>query len=308
MDSGLAAVIHHLDAMAAGDLQQHPAVTGSDESAMLMRALARMQSAIEQIVCDVRRTSGVLLHASTEIAHGAMDLSSRTEDTASRLQQSAASLEQVRGTLGLSGEHTREAARRAADNLQAAHRGGEVLEVAVRTMAEIDGASKKIGEITGVIDGIAFQTNILALNAAVEAARAGEQGRGFAVVAGEVRALALRSAASAREIKTLITDAIEKIQTGAEVVSQAGDQMQTLVAGVQGIHQLLGDISQASAQQNTELSQVAGAVRSLDDMTQKNAALVEETAAAADALKHQAHEMVEAASRFHLDEQVLNQA
>src|SRR5450830_935557 len=308
MDSGLAAVIHHLDAMAAGDLQQHPAVTGSDESAMLMRALARMQSAIEQIVCDVRRTSGVLLHASTEIAHGAMDLSSRTEDTASRLQQSAASLEQVRGTLGLSGEHTREAARRAADNLQAAHRGGEVLEVAVRTMAEIDGASKKIGEITGVIDGIAFQTNILALNAAVEAARAGEQGRGFAVVAGEVRALALRSAASAREIKTLITDAIEKIHTGAEVVSQAGDQMQTLVAGVQGIHQLLGDISQASAQQNTELSQVAGAVRSLDDMTQKNAALVEETAAAADALKHQAHEMVEAASRFHLDEQVLNQA
>lgn len=308
MDKGLASVIHHLDAMAAGDLQQHPTVTGSDESAMLMRALARMQAAIEQIVRDVRHTSGVLLHASTEIAHGSMDLSSRTEDTASRLQQSAAALEQVRGTLGLAGEHTQEAARRAADNLQAAQRGGEVLQVAVRTMVDIDGASKKIGEITSVIDGIAFQTNILALNAAVEAARAGEQGRGFAVVAGEVRELALRSAASAREIKTLITDAIEKIHTGATVVSQAGDQMQTLVAGVQGIHQLLGDISQASAQQNTELSQVAVAVRSLDDMTQKNAALVEETAAAADALKHQAHEMVEAASRFHLDEQSLNQA
>jgi methyl-accepting chemotaxis protein len=306
MDSGLAAVIHHLDAMAAGDLRQHPQVTGSDESAMLMHALARMQAAIEKIVHDVRHSSGVLLHASTEIAHGSMDLSSRTEDTASRLQQSAASLEQVRGTLGLAGEHTQEAARRAADNLQAAHRGGEVLQVAVRTMMEIDGASKKIGEITGVIDGIAFQTNILALNAAVEAARAGEQGRGFAVVAGEVRELALRSAASAREIKTLITDAIEKIHTGADVVSQAGDQMQGLVAGVQSIHQLLGDISQASEQQHAELSQVAGAVRSLDDMTQKNAALVEETAAAADSLKHQAHEMVEAASRFHLNEPMLS--
>lgn len=305
MDNGLVSVIHHLDAMAAGDLQQHPTVTGSDESAMLMHALARMQAAIEQIVRDVRQTSGVLLHASTEIAHGSMDLSSRTEDTASRLQESAASLEQVRSTLGLAGEHTQEAARRAADNLHAAQRGGEVLQIAVRTMVEIDGASKKIGEITGVIDGIAFQTNILALNAAVEAARAGEQGRGFAVVAGEVRELALRSAASAREIKTLITDAIEKIHTGASVVTQAGDQMQTLVAGVQGIHQLLGDISQASAQQNIELSQVAVAVRSLDDMTQKNAALVEETAAAADALKHQAHEMVEAASRFRLDEKSL---
>jgi len=301
MDSGLAAVIHHLDAMAAGDLRQTPQVVGSDESAMLMRALARMQAAIEKIVHDVRYTSGMLLHASTEIAHGSMDLSSRTEDTASRLQQSAASLEQVQGTLGLAGQHTQEAARRASDNLQAAQRGKEVLEVAVKTMGEIDGASKQIGEITGVIDGIAFQTNILALNAAVEAARAGEQGRGFAVVAGEVRELALRSASSAREIKKLITDAIEKIHTGAGVVSQAGEQMQTLVAGVQGIHQLLGDISLASDQQHSELSQVAAAVRSLDDMTQKNAALVEETAAAADSLKHQAHEMVEAVSQFRLD-------
>jgi len=302
MDSGLADVIQHLDAMAAGDLHHHPKVTGSDESAMLMRALARMQAAIEKIVHDVRQTSSVLLHASTEIAHGSMDLSSRTEDTASRLQQSAAALEQVQTTLGLAGEHTHEAARHAAANLQAAQQGKEVLEVAVRTMGEIDGASKQIGEITGVIDGIAFQTNILALNAAVEAARAGEQGRGFAVVAGEVRELALRSAASAREIKNLITDAITKIHTGAGVVSQAGEQMQTLVAGVQGIHHLLGDISRATEQQHTELRQVAGAVRSLDDMTQKNAALVEETAAAADSLKHQAHDMVQAVARFHLSD------
>jgi methyl-accepting chemotaxis protein len=257
-----------------------------------------MQNAMATIVRDVRGASDSIVHASTEIAQGAMDLSARTEQAASELQQTAASLEQITGTLTHSAESTQQAATLARDNANVAERGGEVIGNAVSTMGEIRQASHRIGDITATIDSIAFQTNILALNAAVEAARAGEQGRGFAVVASEVRSLAQRSALAAKEIKTLITDTVERVQNGTSVVEAAGREIGTLVGGARTINGLLSTITVAAEEQSSGVKLVGGAVNGLDVMTQQNAALVEETAAASESLKQQAHELVQVVARF----------
>jgi methyl-accepting chemotaxis protein len=288
--------------MADGDLGQAPQPWGTDEAADLMLALGRMQVSVANIVRDVRTASESMVHASSEIASGSMDLSSRTEQAASELQQTAASLEEITVTLAHSTSSTQQAAALAQDNATVAERGGRVLADAVGTMSEIRAASTRIGDIIGTIDGIAFQTNILALNAAVEAARAGEQGRGFAVVASEVRSLAQRSAQAAKEIKSLITDTVEKVRTGTDVVEVAGREINALVGGARTINSLLGDISTAAAEQSGGVKLVGSAVNGLDKMTQQNAALVEQTAAASESLKQQAHDLVARVARFRVEE------
>jgi len=298
MSGGLQEVAYYLDRMAGGDLTSAPSPWGRDEAAQLMHSLARMQTSVQRIVIDVRQASEAIVSASTEIAHGSLNLSERTEQTASELQATSASLEQVNSTLEHSTDNTRRAAGLATDNAEVARRSGEVIANAVSTMEEVNASSKKIADIIGVIDGIAFQTNILALNAAVEAARAGEQGRGFAVVASEVRSLAQRSAAAAREIKSLITDSVQKIQSGTTVVERAGDEMKVLVDGVGVISTLLGEISHAATEQSGGVRQVSSAVNQLDTLTQQNAALVEQTAAASDGLKRRADELLLTVSRF----------
>ena len=304
MSGGLQEVARHLDNMADGDLTQVPRPWGQDEAAKLMDSMARMQEATAGIVRDVRNASEAIVHASTEIAHGSMDLSSRTEQTASELEQTAASLEQITATLGHSADHTRRAAALAQENAHVAERGGQVINNAVVTMGEIRTASHRISDIIATIDGIAFQTNILALNAAVEAARAGEQGRGFAVVASEVRSLAQRSALAAKEIKSLITDTVDRVETGTGVVESAGREIGALVGGARTINGLLGDITVAANEQSNGVKLVGSAVNGLDRMTQQNAALVEQTAAASESLKQQAQDLVQVVARFRIDADV----
>jgi methyl-accepting chemotaxis protein len=298
MDGGLREMAWHLDRMGEGDLTRSPQPWGRDEAADLMLSLSRTQQAMRTIVQDVRGASDAISTASHEIANGSLDLSSRTERAAADLQQTAASLEEINATLDQANRTTQQASGLAGDNAHAAETGGTVIGDAVRTMAGISESSRRIGEIIGVIDGIAFQTNILALNAAVEAARAGEQGRGFAVVAAEVRSLAQRSAAAAREIKTLISDSVEKVQSGSAVVGSAGEAMRALVDNARQIDGLLAQLSTAAAQQGTGVRQVSTAVAGLDQMTQQNAALVEQTAAASESMKRRATELVEAVARF----------
>jgi len=298
MDGGLDEVKFHLDRMAEGDLTQSPTPWGRDEAADLMVAMGRTQAAVRKIVTDVRLVADTIVTASAEIANGSMDLSARTERTAAELQQTAASLEQISATLGNTSTSTEHASSLAVQNAAAAKTGGEVIERAVTTMSEINAASKRIGDIIGTIDSIAFQTNILALNAAVEAARAGEQGRGFAVVASEVRNLAQRSAGAAREIKALITDTVGRVQAGTEVVGGAGQQMQAIVGNAGSISTLIAEISTAAHQQSQGVRQVGSSVTDLDRMTQENAALVEQTAAASASLKERAQELVQAVAKF----------
>jgi methyl-accepting chemotaxis protein len=230
-----------------------------------------------------------------------MDLSSRTEAAASEIQQTASSVEQIGTTLASTTQHTSTAADLAVQNSGAAREGGVVIAKAVDTMAQINSASAKVGEITAVIDSIAFQTNILALNASIEAARAGEHGRGFAVVAAEVRTLAKRSADAAREIRGLIDDTVGKVRSGTDVVNTAGVKMNRVVDGVTVISTLLGEISTAASQQSQGVRQVGSAITQLDAMTQQNAALVEQTAAAAEALKEQAEALVGVVSHFRVE-------
>jgi methyl-accepting chemotaxis protein len=297
---GLNEIKRHLVAMTGGDLTTIPSPRGRDEAAVLMLSLAEMQVSLRSIVSRVRGSSESIVHASGEIASASMDLSARTEQTAASLEESASSMEQISSTVKHTADNVREAARVAAANSQSALRGGVVIAEVVSTMQEINASSKKIGDIIGTIDGIAFQTNILALNAAVEAARAGEQGRGFAVVASEVRSLAQRSAQAAREIKALITTSVEKVDSGTQVVKGAGDTMQELVQNARRMNDLLSEISTAASEQSNGVAQVGTAVHELDRMTQQNAALVEQTAAAASALKDQAVGLAGEVDKFKL--------
>jgi len=296
----LGAAVQVANSVAAGDLSTviHP--VGRDESAQLLHALKAMTQSLATLVGTVRETSDSIATGSGQIATGNADLSQRTEEQASNLQQTAASMEQLSSAVKHNADTAREATHEAQDATAAASQGGEMVGQVVRTMEEISANSRKIADIIGVIDGIAFQTNILALNAAVEAARAGEQGRGFAVVAGEVRSLAQRSAQAAREIKSLIGTSAERVEAGAGLVDQAGRTMSEIVQRVQRVSELISHISTASDEQTRGIGQVSEAVSQLDTVTQQNAALVEESAAAADSLDQQARRLVEAVGVFRL--------
>ena len=283
-----------------GDLSQPIEVQGRGEVAEMMRAMQGMQTSLVRIVGDVRHSSDSIATGSSEIAMGNADLSQRTEEQASNLEETAASMEQITSTVKNNADTARKAATLAGSASQAAVKGGDVVGQVVTTMQDISAASRKITDIISVIDGIAFQTNILALNAAVEAARAGEQGRGFAVVASEVRSLAQRSAEAAKEIKALIGASVEKVENGTQLVSNAGQSMEDIVAQVQRVSDLIGEISSATGEQTIGISQVGEAVMQLDQVTQQNAALVEQSAAAADSLKHQAARLSEIVSVFRL--------
>ncbi|MFG6487028.1 methyl-accepting chemotaxis protein [Roseateles sp. BYS78W] len=300
MNGGLREVSRHLTAMTGGDLTTSPRPWGRDEAAELMLLLANMQQSLRSMVLKVRAASDGIVNASTEIADGSNDLSARTEQTAANLQQSAAAMEQISATVRQTSDHTQEATRIASHNASAAGRGGEVIRSMVSTMEDIQASSGRIVDIIGVIDSIAFQTNILALNAAVEAARAGEQGRGFAVVASEVRALAQRSAGAAREIKSLISSSVEKVENGTGIVREAGRAMGDIVSSAGHINTLLAQIATGSGEQSEGINQVGTAVQELDRATQQNAAMVEQTAAAASSLRDQAQGLVAEVARFKL--------
>ena len=288
-------------AIAGSDLSQSVDSARKDELGDLLRALGLMQGALRDLVGQVRNSTDSIATASSEIAIGNQDLSTRTEQTASNLQQTASSMEQLTGTVMQSADSARQANQLATSAAEVAARGGVVVAQVVATMDDINASSKKIADIIGVIDGIAFQTNILALNAAVEAARAGEQGRGFAVVAGEVRSLAQRSAEAAKEIKGLIGASVEKVQGGSRLVADAGKTMTEIVSSVQRVSDIIGEITAASAEQSDGIGQVNTAVSQLDQMTQQNAALVEESAAAAQSLKEQAARLSQVVGTFRLE-------
>ena len=284
--------------IAKGDLSQHETVTRGDEFGDLLRSLYAMSHALGRMVHQVRQSTDSIAIASAEIATGNQDLSARTEQTSSNLQETAAAMEQFTSTLQHSAGSARQASSLALGATGVAQRGGEVVGQVVATMEDINHSSKKIADIIGVIDGIAFQTNILALNAAVEAARAGEQGRGFAVVASEVRSLAQRSAQAAKEIKQLISASVERVETGSRLVSDAGTTMTDIVQSVQRVNDIINEITAASSEQSAGVTQVNQAVGNLDQMTQQNAALVEESAAAAQSLREQADQLAQVVSMF----------
>jgi methyl-accepting chemotaxis protein len=287
-------------AVAQGDLSSRVSVRGSNEAAQLLGALAHMNDRLREIVRSVRHNSEGVATASAQIASGNADLSQRTEQQASTLQQTSASMEQLGGTVKTSADSARQANQLALSASNVAIDGGEVVSQVVETMRGINDSSKKIAEITSVIDGIAFQTNILALNAAVEAARAGEQGRGFAVVASEVRSLAQRSSEAAKQIKGLITASVERVEQGSVLVDRAGNTMTEVVTSIKRVTDIMGEISAASSEQSAGVSQIVGAVSQIDQATQQNAALVEESAAAAESLKQQATRLVAAVAVFKL--------
>jgi methyl-accepting chemotaxis protein len=264
----------------------------------LVEGLGRMVQAMRSTVAQVHSSSDSISTASAEIATGNHDLSVRTEETSSQLQQAASSMRQLTGTVNQSADSARQANQLAASAAEVAQRGGQVIAEVVSTMEQINDSSKKIADIIGVIDGIAFQTNILALNAAVEAARAGEQGRGFAVVASEVRSLAQRSAGAAKEIKGLIGSSVDRVDQGSRLVGNAGSTMREIVASVQRVSDIINEITAASSEQSDGIAQINQAVAQLDQMTQQNAALVEESAAAAESLKDQAASLSHAVSSF----------
>ena len=283
-----------------GDLTQAVVDTARDEFSPLLAAMGSMQTSLTRIVASVRGNADSVATASAQIAQGNRDLSSRTEDQASTLEETAASMEQLGATVNQNADNARQANQLAQGASSVAVKGGEVVGRVVETMQGINESSRKISEIIAVIDGIAFQTNILALNAAVEAARAGEQGRGFSVVAGEVRSLAQRSAEAAKEIKTLITTSVERVEQGTALVDQAGATMRDIVSAIQRVTDIMGEISSASTEQSAGVAQVSEAVTRMDQATQQNAALVEQGAAAAESLRQQAQQLVEAVAVFKL--------
>jgi methyl-accepting chemotaxis protein len=286
--------------IAEGDLTSEVQIDSHDEIGRLLGAIAAMQERLRDLVGEIRVSAENIEMASKEVATGNQDLSQRTEMAASNLQQTASSMEQLTGTVRHSAESAAQANQLVSSASQVASRGGEVVGQVVSTMEQINSSSKKIADIIGVIDGIAFQTNILALNAAVEAARAGEQGRGFAVVAGEVRSLAQRSAEAAKEIKALIGTSVDKVEIGSRLVQDAGTTMEEIVASVRRVSDIIGEITAASSEQSSGIGQVNQAVTQLDQMTQQNAALVEESAAAAESLKEQAQRLAQLVSTFRL--------
>ncbi|WP_157271976.1 methyl-accepting chemotaxis protein, partial [Azohydromonas aeria] len=287
--------------VAAGDLSSRVEIRRHDETGELLQALQAMNDSLVQIVSQVRQSSDSIATGSQQIATGNADLSQRTEEQASNLEETAASMEQLTSTVKQNADTAAAATQLATSASHAAEAGGAVMGQVVATMEDISAGSRKIADIIGVIDGIAFQTNILALNAAVEAARAGEQGRGFAVVAGEVRSLAQRSAEAAKEIKALISASVQKVEAGSQLVDDAGRSMGDIVNQVRRVSDLINEISAASHEQSQGIGQVGEAVAQLDQVTQQNAALVEESAAAAESLKHQAQRLAEVVNAFKLN-------
>jgi methyl-accepting chemotaxis protein len=286
--------------IAAGDLTVDIPVRKDDSSSMMF-GLRQMRDSLAAIVSDVRTGTETIATASSQVAAGSQDLSSRTEEQASTLEETASSMEEMTSTVKQNADNARQASTLANTASGIAVRGGDVIGQVVATMGEITDSSRKIVDIIGVIDGIAFQTNILALNAAVEAARAGEQGRGFAVVASEVRTLAQRSAAAAKEIKSLIDRSVERVEAGSTLVSEAGETMQEIVGSVRRVTDIVGEISAASEEQTAGIEQINQAVTQMDEVTQQNAALVEEAAAASDAMRDQAMRLAQLVSVFKLD-------
>ena len=289
--------------VAAGDLRTQITIRSDDETGQLLLALKEMSSSLNRIVHQVRGGAETIAAASDEIARGNMDLSSRTEMQAGAIEETASSMEELTSTVQQNADNARQASQLAVSAVDVAARGGQVVEQVVGTMESINASSRKIVDIIGVIDGIAFQTNILALNAAVEAARAGEQGRGFAVVASEVRNLAQRSATAAREIKALIGESVDCVEAGNRLVGEAGMTMGEIVASVRRVMDIMGEISAASQEQGAGIAQVNGAIGEMDAATQQNAALVEEAAAAAQSLREQTVALTEVVGVFKLDEE-----
>ena len=294
--------------IAGGDLTAQIRNDRKDEFGAMTAALLGMRDRLVNVVADVKRGTDNITVAAKEIATGNNDLSARTEQTASNLQQTAASMEQMSGAIRQSADSARVANQLADVAGQSAQKGGEVVHQVIATMEEINQSSRKINDIIGVIDGIAFQTNILALNAAVEAARAGEQGRGFAVVAGEVRNLAQRSAQAAKEIKILIGTSVDKVTAGTELVNEAGKTMGEIVDNVVRVRDMIGEIASASGEQADGVNQINAAVANLDQLTQQNAALVEESAAAASSMNDQADRLAEVVRVFRVDAQASSQS
>jgi methyl-accepting chemotaxis protein len=288
------------ETVAAGDLSSRIDVRGADETAQLLAALKQMNDSLTRVVGTVRGSSDSIATGSSEISSGNHDLSQRTELQASNLQQTAASMEQLKSAVRTNAETARVAAQLANEASRAVSDGGTSVGQVAGTMTAIAESSRKIGDIIGTIDGIAFQTNILALNAAVEAARAGEQGRGFAVVAAEVRALAQRSASAAKEIKELIQASADKVDTGSRQAGETERAMENIVAQVSRVTQMIGEISNATQEQTTGIAQVSDALTVLDEATQQNAALVEQSAAAAESLKLQADQLVNSVAIFRM--------
>jgi methyl-accepting chemotaxis protein len=287
--------------MAEGDLSMAITPSGNEETAQLLRSMAEMREKFSGIVRKVKSEAGEVAIASSEIAQGNQDLSQRTEEQAGALQQTAATMTLLSGTVRTNADNAKQANQLALGASSVAARGGEVVGRVVGTMKSINDGSKRIADIIGVIDGIAFQTNILALNAAVEAARAGEQGRGFAVVASEVRSLARRSAEAATEIRALIGSSVEQVQAGTTLVDRAGQTMAEIVEAITRVSDIVAEISAASVEQSSGVTQVSKVIADLDQVTQQNSALVEENAAAAEGLKLQANHLVAAVAAFKVD-------
>lgn len=300
LEGGLREVVFHIDAMRDGNLGTDPRAWGADEAASLMRTIADLQRSLRRIVTQIRDSADHIVHASQEIAAGSSDLARRTEVSASGLQQSASAMAHISETVRSTADVAAQASSLATTNAQAARNGGQIIHTMIATMDEIRQSSRRIGDITSTIDGIAFQTNLLALNAAVEAARAGEQGRGFAVVAAEVRGLAQRAATAAREINHLVSDSVRRIESGTEVVGQAGSAVDGIVEQTLQINELLARIAESARSEAQDVQQTTQAVKAMDESTQQNAALVEQTAAAAASMRDQAQVLASEVATFSL--------